>query len=244
MTALGVIPARYRSKRFPGKPLVEIAGRSMIEWVWRGARTARRLRDVVVATDDERIADTCRGFGANVVMTRSDHPTGTDRVAEVAESVVDDILVNVQGDEPLIEGAAIDAVVNALQEASDVSMSTVVHPLEPEWANDSNRVKVMLDERGDAVSFSRSAPPANASGTAVRCWQHVGLYAYRRAFLLEFVALPQSAGERLHRLEQLRALENGHRIRCAVLDSYRSVSVDVPSDVAIVERRLKALERS
>ncbi len=159
VTVLGVIPARYRSTRFPGKPLTVIAGRPMIEWVWRGARTARHLRDVVVATDDERIADACRGFGAEVVMTRADHPTGTDRVAEVAESVDDDILVNVQGDEPLIDGAAIDAVVELLLQDSDVPMSTGVHALLPEHLSDSNRVKVEFDSQCDAERFWRSAAP-------------------------------------------------------------------------------------
>jgi 3-deoxy-manno-octulosonate cytidylyltransferase (CMP-KDO synthetase) len=248
MTALGVIPARYRSERFPGKPLTPIAGRSMIEWVWRGARTARRLRDVVIATDDERIAEVCRGFGAKVAMTRADHPTGTDRIAEVAESLDDDILVNVQGDEPLIEGAAIDAVVDALLDAPDVPMSTLVHSLSPEYINDPNRVKVDLDDQSDARGFWRSTATDRENGRngdgAARCWQHVGLYAYRRSFLLEFVSLPQSAGERALGLEQLRALENGHRIRCAVLDSYKSIPVDVPADVAAVEHLLKELQRS
>ena len=177
-------------------------------------------------------------------MTRVDHPTGTDRVAEVAESVDDDILVNVQGDEPQIEGAAIDAVVNTLLQAPDVPMSTLVHPLSPEYMNDANRVKVDFDDQCDARRFWRSATPGERPYTgASRCWQHVGLYAYRRDFLLEFVALPQTAGERALGLEQLRVLENGYRIRCAVLDSYRSISVDVPADVALVERRLKELER-
>ncbi len=215
----------------------------MIEWVWRGARTARRLRDVVIATDDERIADVCRGFGAEVVVTRADHATGTDRVAEVAASFEDDIVVNIQGDEPLIEGSAIDAVVDALLQAKGVSMATAVHPLPAEHVNDINRVKVELDDQGDAQRFWRSEDSAECSLSSAPRWQHIGLYAYRRDFLFEFAALPRTEGERTLSLEQLRALENGHRIRCAVLDSYRSISVDVPADVAAVEHQLKTLHR-
>jgi 3-deoxy-manno-octulosonate cytidylyltransferase (CMP-KDO synthetase) len=215
----------------------------MIEWVWRGARTARQLRDVVIATDDERIADTCRAFGAEVAMTCADHRSGTDRVAEVAESASDDIVVNIQGDEPLIEGAAIDAVVDALLQAEGVSMSTAVHPLPKEHIRDTNRVKVEFDSQHDAQRFWRSAEPSEGTEDIAPRWQHIGLYAYRRDFLLKFTALPRTAGECALGLEQLRALENGHRIRCAILDSYRSISVDVPSDVAAVERQLEILQR-
>ncbi len=243
MTVLGVIPARYASSRFPGKSLAQIAGRPMVEWVWRSAQASNRLRDIIVATDDERIAEVCRGFGASVAMTRSTHPTGSDRIAEVARSVEDDILVNIQGDEPLIEGISIDAVVDALLESRETPMSTLVHPLDADSADDPNRVKVVIDDRGDAASFSRkpiSEIPEH--GLQPQPWQHVGIYAYRREFLLEFAGLPQSEAECSEGLEQLRALDNGYRIRCAILESYRSAAVDIPSDIAEVERRLKILE--
>lgn len=232
MTAVGVIPARFGSSRFPGKPLVEIAGRPMIQRVWEGARRAKSLRELLVATDDERIAATCRDFGARVVLTRADHPTGTDRIAEAAASLDDELVVNVQGDEPTIEGFVIDAAVEALAAAPEVSMATVVHHASPAAADDPNRVKVSLDRHGNAIAFSRAAL---AAAPGVRVWQHVGLYAYRRPFLQEFVALPATPGERAHGLEQLRALEHGHPIRCAVIEGWESRPVDVPADVARVE---------
>ena len=240
MTALGVIPARYNSSRFPGKALPPLCGRPMIEWVWRGARAAKTLARVVVATDDERIADVCRAFGAEVALTRDDHRTGTDRTAEVAVATDHEIVVNIQGDEPLIEGFAIDAAVDALREAPDAAMSTVVHAVTDTEVADPHRVKVALDTSGNALYFSRSVIPAvRSGGVPPRYWQHVGLYAYRRAFLLELAELPPTPAERAEGLEQLRALEHGCRIRCAVLEGYRSVPVDIPADVARAEARLR-----
>ena len=239
MTAVGVIPARYASSRFPGKPLLEIAGRPMIQHVWEGARRAKSLREVIVATDDERIARTCRDFGARVVLTRDDHPTGTDRIAEAAAALDDEVVVNIQGDEPTIEGFVIDAAVEALAQAADAPMATVVHEAVEGAAADPNRVKVVLDRRGNALYFSRSPIPALRSADAPpRIWQHVGLYAYRRPFLLEFVELRPTAAERAEQLEQLRALEHGFAIRCAVIEGWHSLAVDVPADVAPVEARL------
>ena len=210
MRAVGLIPARYQASRFPGKPLAIIAGMSMIERVWRGARGAKSLSRVVVATDDERIADACRRFGAEVALTRADHPSGTDRIAEVAAGLDCDAVVNVQGDEPLIEGFAIDAVVAALAEDPEVPIATLVHAAEPAALADPNRVKVVLDRRGRALYFSRSAIPYPREGEP-RCWQHVGIYAYRREFLLRFPALAPTSAERAEGLEQLRALEHGFR---------------------------------
>jgi 3-deoxy-manno-octulosonate cytidylyltransferase (CMP-KDO synthetase) len=239
MRAVGLIPARYRAERFPGKVLAPIRGVPMLQRVWEGARAAKTLRAVLVATDDERIADVCRAFGAEVVHTRADHPTGTDRLAEVARGLSDEIVVNIQGDEPLIEGFVVDAAVEALLEDPQAPMATVVHPAEPGALDDANRVKVALDRRGDALVFSRSRIRGlRAGGRAARVWQHVGLYAYRRAFLLDFVSLARGAGEQSEELEQLRALEHGHRIRCAVVEGWRSAPVDVPQDIAEVEARL------
>ena len=243
MRAVGLIPARYQASRFPGKPLAVIAGVSMIERVWRGARGAKSLERVIVATDDARIAEACRGFGAQVALTRADHASGTDRIAEVAAGLDCDVVVNVQGDEPLIEGFVIDAAVAALAEDSDAQMATLVHAAEPDALGDPNRVKVVLDRFGRALYFSRSAIPfARAGEPAPRCWQHVGLYAYRREFLLRFAALPQTPAERAEGLEQLRALEHGFAVRCAVIEGWTSAAVDAPEDVAAVEARL--LERT
>jgi 3-deoxy-manno-octulosonate cytidylyltransferase (CMP-KDO synthetase) len=238
MHAVGIIPARYASTRFPGKPLATIAGAPMIQHVYERTRQAKRIDEVLVATDDERIAEICAGFGAPVVMTRSDHPTGTDRLAEAARQIDAEIVVNVQGDEPLIEGFVIDAAVEALVEAPDTEMSTVVHELEGDARSDPNRVKVVIDQNGFALYFSRSPIPYPRGEPAPASWQHIGLYAYRRSFLLDFVELPRTPAERAEELEQLRALEHGHRIRVAVVEGWRSAPVDVPSDLHRVERLL------
>jgi 3-deoxy-manno-octulosonate cytidylyltransferase (CMP-KDO synthetase) len=240
MRAVGVIPARYEATRFPGKPLAEISGLPMVQHVWQGARRAKRLGEVLIATDDERIAEVCRRFGAEVVLTRADHPTGTDRLAEVAATRDEDLVVNIQGDEPLIEGFVIDAVVDALTEATDAPMSTVVHAAGADALDDPNRVKVVLDRSGYALYFSRSPIPARRPHhPPPRIWQHVGLYAYRREFLAKFVTFEQTPAERAEGLEQLRALENGHRIRCAIIEGWASTPVDVPADIGAVEARLR-----
>ncbi len=240
MGALGIVPARFGASRFPGKPLAPIAGRPMIEHVVERARRAKSLRDVWVATDDERIAEACRAFDAPVVMTSPDHPSGTDRLAEVAADVDDEIIVNIQGDEPLIEGFVVDAAVEALREATDVPMSTVVHAAAPGSESDPNRVKVVRDREGNALYFSRSAIPHQRGdvGPGATIWQHVGLYAYRRDFLLRYVKLEQTPLEQSEALEQLRALEHGFRIRCAVIEGWESVPVDTPEDRDRVEALL------
>jgi len=254
MTVLAILPARFASTRFPGKPLAPIAGKPMIQHVYERTRQAKRVDETVVATDDERIRDACRAFGAPVEMTSPDHPTGTDRLAEVAARRGHDVIVNVQGDEPLIEGFVIDAAVEALLlSASDLrsearsiearaarcSMSTVVHRAEPEAWDDPNRVKVAVDRDGFALYFSRAPIPYRRRETGIVPLQHVGLYVYRRDFLLEFVTWPRTPAEQAEELEQLRALENGHRIRVAEVDGWTSVPVDVPADVARVEAAIR-----
>ena len=236
MSAVGIIPARFRASRFPGKPLAPIAGRAMLVHVIEGARRAKRLREVIVATDDERIAAAAAAVGAPVAMTSPDHATGTDRLAEAAATLGDAIVVNVQGDEPLMEGFVIDAAVEALEADADAVMATLAHPLEGDALGDPNRVKVVLDQRGRALYFSRAPiPHRRADAPAPRWLQHVGLYAYRRPFLARFLALAPGEAERAEGLEQLRALEHGFAIRCAVIEGWRSVPVDVPADVAKVE---------
>ena len=237
--AVGVVPARWASSRFPGKPLVEIAGRPMLQHVVEGARNAKRLSRVLVATDDERIARACAAFGAEVAMTSPDHPTGSDRLAEVARGLDEDVIVNIQGDEPLIEGFVVDAAIEALLEDPSLPMATVVHAAPEEALTDPNRVKVVRAQNGDALYFSRSPIPyrRKKAGSAP-IWQHVGLYAYRRSFLLEYVQLAPTPLEHSEALEQLRALEHGYRIRCAVIDGWQSIPVDTPEDVARVEDAL------
>ncbi len=240
MSAVGIIPARFAATRFPGKPLAQIAGAPMLRYVVEGARRAKRLREVMVATDDERIAEACRSFDAPVVMTSKHHPTGSDRLAEVVADLDDAIVVNIQGDEPLIEGFVIDAVVAALEAAPATPMATAVHTADEAALADPNRVKVVRNQRGDALYFSRSRIPfpRDAQAPPATIWQHIGLYAYRREFLLRFVALAPTPLERSEALEQLRALEHGFPIHCVEIEGWRSTPVDRPEDLPRVEAAL------
>jgi 3-deoxy-manno-octulosonate cytidylyltransferase (CMP-KDO synthetase) len=245
----------------PGKPLADIAGRPMIEHVYRRTASARGVDAVVVATDDERIAAAVRGFGGVAVLTRSTHRTGTDRIAEVAAKLPCDIVLNVQGDEPLIEPALIEAAIAPLIDDPMLEMSTVCVPISDrrDYAN-PNVVKVVRDRAGRALYFSRSpiphfrpgpsggGPPAGGpydnafddAGTGFnRPHKHIGLYGYRRTFLLKFATLPQSPLERAESLEQLRALEHGYRIH-TVETQYDSIGVDTPEDLERVRRQLLA----
>lgn len=239
---LAVIPARYASTRFPGKPLTLIAGRPMIQHVVDRVRAAGRVSAIVVATEDDRIMKAAAKFGAQAIMTRSDHRTGTDRVAEVAVHMPADIYVNVQGDEPLIDPVAIDAVIEAMAEDDEIQIATPCSAiLAPNDIMDPNIVKVVTDFEGNALYFSRAPIPwvrDTGAKVAARHWKHIGLYAFRRAALLEFPTLPPGELERLEQLEQLRWLENGFRIR-VVETQYDAVSVDVPEDVARVEKILR-----
>jgi len=236
---IGIIPARYGSTRFEGKPLAEIAGKPMIQHVYERARQARLLEEVIVATDDERIRAAVEGFGGKVAMTRSDHPTGTDRLAEVAGGLDVEIVCNVQGDEPLIDPGAIDAAIQPLLDDPSIPMSTLMAPITEERdLNDPNCVKMVVDRDGFALYFSRSLIPYPRDGrTEGRTfYYHPGLYVYRREFLLTYAALPPAPLEQIESLEQLRALENGYRIKC-VETGYRPVAVDTPEDL----ERVRAL---
>ena len=236
---LAVIPSRYGAQRFPGKPLALIAGKPLVQWVWEAARAAHRVNRVVVATDHERIASVVRRFGGEVVMTSPHCPSGTDRVAEVARSSRAGLIVNIQGDEPLLAPQTIDRVVEALQIDASVVMSTAVRKAdnEREWRN-PNVVKAVLDRMNYAIYFSRSPIPHEPSGRGLPRaphWVHIGLYAFRRAFLFRFAALPPSTLEQSERLEQLRVLEHGCAIK-VVTANHRSQAVDRPGDIRTVER--------
>ena len=245
VNVLAVIPARYASTRLPGKPLAPIAGKPMIQHVHDRVRQAQRVNRVVVATDDSRILDAVRSFGGEAVMTRGDHRSGSERVAEVAVQIPADIYINVQGDEPLIEPAAVDALVEAMNtgEEPPVQLGTLCVPIQsPADIMDPNIVKVVLDFQGDALYFSRAPIPwvrDAAQGVHARHFKHLGIYAYRREPLLEFPTLPPGELEKLEQLEQLRFLENGYKIRVAET-SFDSVSVDVPADIARVEALLNS----
>jgi 3-deoxy-manno-octulosonate cytidylyltransferase (CMP-KDO synthetase) len=237
-----VIPARYGSTRLPGKPLVTLAGKAMIQRVYERARMARRADRVIVATDDDRIVKAVETFGGEARMTRPDHRTGTERVAEVAAHVEGEVFVNVQGDEPLLDPGAIDAAVNALLEEPAASVATVATPIKtPADIMDPNVVKTVLDFDGNALYFSRAPIPwvrDTAGKVQIRHLKHLGLYAFRRDALLEYPTLPQGDLERAEQLEQLRWLENGWKIRVAEVE-HDAVSVDVPEDVARVEKLLQ-----
>jgi 3-deoxy-manno-octulosonate cytidylyltransferase (CMP-KDO synthetase) len=241
INAVAVIPARYESSRFPGKPLAQIAGRAMIQRVYERVKRAKRIDRVIVATDDERIANAVKSFGGEAIMTRKDHHCGTERVAEIAAHLPAAIYVNVQGDEPLIDPEAIDALVGAMEEDVEIQLATpcsVIHVAGE--IMDPNVVKAVIDFDGDALYFSRAPVPwVRDTGTnvAARHLKHIGLYAFRHDALLDFPTLPPGDLERVEQLEQLRWLENGYKIRVVEWD-YEAVSVDVPADIARVEKIL------
>jgi 3-deoxy-manno-octulosonate cytidylyltransferase (CMP-KDO synthetase) len=211
----------------------------MLQHVYERASQARYLTKVIVATDDQRIYETARSFGAPVQMTRADHLSGTDRVAEVASADRADVIVNIQGDEPLIDPEAIDAAALSMLDDDDLAMSTLKKRIEdPEEISNSNVVKVVTDLKGDAIYFSRCPIPSVRDGSVVH-YKHIGLYVYRREFLLSYSDLPVGPLERAERLEQLRALENGYRIR-VVETEYDSLGVDTPEDLERVSKLFEA----
>ena len=237
-----VIPARYGSTRLPGKPLLLLAGKPMIQRVYERAKLAARVDRVIVATDDERIVKTVEGFGGEARMTRSEHRTGTERIAEVAAREEGDVFVNVQGDEPLLDPNAIDVAVSSLLEEPQASISTVATSIKtPGDIMDPNVVKAVLDFDGNAIYFSRAPIPwvrDTGSKIQVRHLKHLGLYVFQRDALLEYPTLPQGELERIEQLEQLRWMENGWKIRVAEVQ-HDAVSVDVPEDVTRVEKLLQ-----
>jgi 3-deoxy-manno-octulosonate cytidylyltransferase (CMP-KDO synthetase) len=253
MTVVAIIPARYGSTRLPGKPLAKIGGKPMIEHVYRSTAKAKILDRVIVATDDQRIEAAVKIFGGEVIMTSPNHPSGTDRLAEVARKIKADWLVNVQGDLPFIHAETITRAVRPLRRNRTIPMGTVCTPIhdEFEWHN-PNIVKVLMDRAGYALYFTRAPIPyvrndaVDPSGSKLsarrkrRLWgyRHLGLYVYRRDFLLKFARLRPTALERIESLEQLRALENGYRIYVAEVDE-RSVEVDTAEDLLRAASYLK-----
>jgi len=242
-TVIAVIPARYGSTRFPGKPLALIAGKPMIQRVYECAREAQAIDEVIVATDDERIADVVAGFGGRAVMTSSEHQTGTDRIAEAIRNMPGEIILNVQGDEPLLPVEVLDGLVQAMKNsAADMGTVAVPFGLTQRDPGDPNAVKVVIGAQGYALYFSRALIPFDRAGScAVEPLLHWGLYAYRRDFLERFVGWPRGRLEACEMLEQLRALENGARIM-VVITEHQSAGVDVPEDVTRVEALLRERE--
>jgi 3-deoxy-manno-octulosonate cytidylyltransferase (CMP-KDO synthetase) len=244
MKVICVIPARYGSKRFPGKPLASETGQPLIRHVYEAAARARKIDAVLVATDDPRIRAAVEGFGGRVVMTRPEHPCGTNRAAEAAQVFPEaEIVINLQGDEPELDAALLDRLVDAMQADRSIDAATVAGPLAPEEANDPNVVKVARAAGGDALYFSRAPIPWARDGEAARrapMLKHFGIYAYRAAALREYAAMPQTPLEMTEKLEQLRWLERGRRMRVLVTDQ-RPAGIDTPeSYAAFVARRTAA----
>ena len=239
MKIIGVIPARYNSSRFEGKPLADICGKPMIWWVYQQAKKVKEFSVVFVATDDERIEKVCQDYGIEVLMTASTHKTGTDRVAEVARQVGGDLFVNIQGDEPLIEPKMIQQVIEIFKDES-VYFGTLKKEIKDRDAiQDMNTVKVVTDLKGDALYFSRSAIPSNIkNGKVTRTYKHIGIYAYKRDFLFKYTILPQTELEISESLEQLRAVEHGYKLRVHETE-FETIGVDMPEHIAFVEDILK-----
>jgi len=246
MKTSAVIPARYGSTRFEGKPLADILGKPMIQHVYEGVRQSKLIDEVIVATDDQRILEAVKSFGGKAIMTSATHFTGTDRVAEVAKNLKSEIIVNVQGDEPLIKGSIIDKAIRPLLTDDTLHMSTLMTRIEEvrDWLN-PHIVKVVVDQKNFALYFSRSPIPfprdlnigrleSNPFGTSrplpKRVFKHIGVYVFRKKFLLNFSKMKPTPLEKLEKLEQLRALENGYRIKVTPVN-YEPICVDTPEDL-------------
>lgn len=239
MKIIGVIPARYQSSRFPGKPLADIMGRPMIWWVYQQCMKVPELSEVYVATDDERIFSTCEQLGIRVLMTSSEHRSGTDRIGEVAAKVQGDLFVNIQGDEPLIEPQMIRDLIGIFADDSVYYGSLRKHITDEAEIQAPSTVKVVVDKNEDALYFSRSVIPSNVKdGKPVRIYRHAGIYAYKRDFLNTFIQLPPSELETVEGLEQLRALENGYKLRVHETQ-FDSIGVDLPEHIAMVEQAIR-----
>ncbi len=243
---VAIIPARYHSNRFEGKPIMPINGKPMIQHVVERAWRVDMLSRVVVATDDQRIAAVVRDFGGQVVMTRADHASGTDRLAEAAELLEiaeHDVVVNIQGDQPLFPAEVVEQVATPLLHDPDLPMATLIYKIvRPEEIGDPNHVKTVFDCHGNALYFSRSPIPFQRNPeekVQPTYYKHLGIYAYRKSFLHTFVGLAQGEWERFEKLEQLRALEHGYTIR-VVLTEHDSIEVDTPRDIERVEAVLAA----
>ena len=241
MRVVGVIPARYASTRLPGKPLVDIMGKTMIQHVYENAARSKTLEQLIVATDDERIMAVVAGFGGRAVLTSRDHNTGTDRVAEVVRGLDVEVVVNIQGDEPFVHPGMIDEVVQPLLDDPDLPMCTSMHEItDKEDFDNPNVVKTVVDLAGNALYFSRSLVPYPRKSEGHRAFEHIGMYAYRKDFLLKYAGLPQTPLEKLESLEQLRVLEHGYRLRVVeTRQDYIPLSVDTPEDL----ERARALAR-
>ncbi|MBR6012853.1 MAG: 3-deoxy-manno-octulosonate cytidylyltransferase [Selenomonadaceae bacterium] len=242
MKNICVIPARYASTRLPGKPLKDICGKPMICRVYERAKNSKLADEVIVATDDERIFQAVEKNSGRAVMTRADHKTGTDRLAEVAEKFPDaEIIVNVQGDEPLIDSNLIDELISEFLQDKNLQMATVATELtDEEEMKNPNNVKVVIDKNNNALYFSRSLIPYPRNSGKSKVYKHIGIYAYRKNFLLDFAKMDSTELEQAESLEQLRALENGYKIRVIKSDC-KFVGVDTEEDLKLVNEIYRKL---
>lgn len=241
-SVIGVIPARMAATRLPGKPLVEIAGKPMIQWVWERARQAKQLQALYIATPDLEILQAAERFGAKAMLTSHQHRSGSDRVAEVARRTEGELYVNIQGDEPLLEPSNIDLAVQPLLEDPTLLMSSLYCLAEPSEYDQPTVVKVVLDLQGNALYFSRARIPYPREWTDLPVYKHIGLYVYRRDLLLQFAEWEPTPLECTESLEQLRALEHGVRIRMVQVER-APIAVDTEEDLARVRRMLESLTR-
>ncbi|PYJ31142.1 MAG: 3-deoxy-manno-octulosonate cytidylyltransferase [Verrucomicrobia bacterium] len=237
--AVGIIPARWGSTRFPGKPLYLIANKPLLQHVWKRCRKAKNLGSVIIATDDMRIAEAAFDWGADVALTSRRHQSGTDRIAEVVRNARQfAVVINIQGDEPLIDSHLIDRLVEKLRSNRKIDIVTAAHPfVDPAEASSPHQVKVVLDARGRALYFSRAAIPYPRDPSKIKYLRHQGIYGFRRDALLRFVKWKQGPLERAESLEQLRALENGVNVH-VLLTKHGSPGVDTPADADALEQKL------
>ena len=238
---VAIIPARYSSKRFPGKPLADIAGKPMIQHVWERVKQTPSIDQIIVATDDERILDTVKNFGGEGVLTSKDHETGTDRIVEVAQEISCGWVLNIQGDEPTVLHTDLDRLIKQAKIKKETKAATLIYKINNQTQlNDPNIVKVVVNINNTALYFSRSMIPYLRSSKSADCkiWRHLGVYLFRRKFLMEYSEWPRSNLEKLEELEQLRILENGESLLCVEAEN-EGVSVDVPQDLIHVENLMK-----
>ncbi|MBN3039326.1 MAG: 3-deoxy-manno-octulosonate cytidylyltransferase [Candidatus Omnitrophica bacterium] len=243
MKAIGVIPARYHSTRFPGKVLADILGRPLIQYVYEEALKSGTLQDLVVAVDDEKVLKAVQDFGGRAVMTIKDHASGTDRIAEVANPIDAEIVVNIQGDEPLIHFSMIDELVNCLSENASIPIATLAYKIKDrQELYNPNIVKVVKDKNNFALYFSRSPIPhvrdSETDFDSLSFFKHIGLYAYTKEFLFTFRNLPKGELEKAEKLEQLRALERGYQIK-VIETNFETVGVDTPEDLELVKEKIR-----
>lgn len=241
MKVVGIIPARFESTRFPGKPLAKILNKPMIQWVYEGANKSKSLEAIIVATDSQQIYNQVKDFGGEVVLTSKQHLSGTSRVAEVATQLDVEVVVNIQGDEPLISPLAIDDAVKPLLENSTIYMSTLKCKITNEdELHNPNVVKVVTSKDGFALYFSRALIPFVSPPYTSYIYKHIGLYAYRKDFLLKLVELLPTKLEQIEKLEQLRVLENGYKIK-VIKTNYASIGIDTPQDLEKVSKIVRAI---